>query len=197
MNLSIPDSILSADISTTDKLVYGVHLSNQRMSKTEIARLLKLNRSTVHRAILNAQKCCTHATECCTSATECCTHATLSEEKPKSVAPMQQSVAPMQHETNKQVYKKEKGGVGPSWKEVERFSFQMKRPDLAEEFFEHYEGCGWEHDGRPLGNWRAMFRGWCRRTPSPDDAPPRQTTPNGYQRPLTLEEARFIQDQSY
>lgn len=69
MNLSIPDSILSADISTTDKLVYGVHLSNPRMSKTEIARLLKLNRSTVHRAILNAQKCCTHATECCTHAT--------------------------------------------------------------------------------------------------------------------------------
>lgn len=223
MTVTVPENVLLSDLSATDKLIYAVHLSCPRVSKTGIAQMLKINRSTVHRAISNAEKCCTHATlgsETSEKSVAPTQHSVAPtqhsvapvqhsvaptqhspEDEPKSVAPMQQSVAPVQHEiTNKEITNKRNTSLGPSWKEVEKFSYQMKRPDLADEFFEHYEDAGWvTNDGEPITNWRAMFRGWCRKVKAPDEFPQRGTTPvNGDGgRRLTLEEARFIQDQSY
>lgn len=208
MNLTIPQRVLATSLTAGDKLIIGILLSNPSATKREVARAIGVTERMLYRAIKNAKTSginikqydtgdMSPTSQSDTSDIQCDTGDTVTGVIQCDTGVIQCDTGDIHNkQTNKQTSRE---SCGPSFKEVEKFAFQMKRPDLADEFFEHYEESGWMHGGKPLGNWRAMFRGWCRRTPYVDTTLARGTTPlsGSGERRLTLEEARFIQDQSY
>ena len=56
--------------------------------------------------------------------------------------------------------------VKPTNEELKDFALQEQlRTDLIDEFIDHYDSIGWRvgKAGLPMRDWKASYRGWCRR----------------------------------
>ena len=172
MLVEIPEAIMHSDLTPQAKLIAGLAFSGSNSSASAIAKLLNVSKRTVERSLKLARQCDTSVAKCDTY-----------------VAKSDTSVARSSSSSNKEILKKEETPtLKPTRSQVDDYSKKHSRTDLAAEFFEHYEERSWLHNGEPLKDWRAMFKGWVRnyRTPS------KPAFNNG--KPQTAEAARLEVD---
>ncbi len=151
MLVEIPESIMNSDLTPQAKLIAGLSFSGANSSASAIAKLLNVSKRTVERSLKLARQCDTSVAKSDTY-----------------VAKSDTSVA-RSSSSNKEILKKEETPtLKPTRSQVDDYAKKHSRTDLAAEFFEHYEERSWLHNGEPLKDWRAMFKGWVRnyRTPS-------------------------------
>lgn len=198
INTQLLEGIASAtDLTLGDKLIISVFKANPRWSKRSIAQRLGTSERTVHRAIEKAKKYATGVIQYDTRGVECDTGVIQCDARviqyDTGGAEYDARVIRNSSSSNKEEKEKPERKT-PTKDEVTKFAYQMKRPDLAEEFFDHYEENDWVHNNTPLIHWRAMFRGWARRTPIATEPANGSYHSKGR---LSAEEARFQQDNSY
>jgi hypothetical protein len=77
--------------------------------------------------------------------------------------------------------------------QVRDYALMVHLPDHAAEFFDHFTAAGWRMGngtGRPIKDWQAAYRNWCRRAPEftrkngPTNGRPLTTTQQA-SRPIT------------
>jgi len=152
MLVEIPEAIMNSDLTPQAKLIAGLSFSGSNSSASAIAKLLNVSKRTVERSLKLARQCDTSVAKSDTY-----------------VAKSDTSVARSSSSSNKEILKKEETPtLKPTRSQVDDYAKKHSRTDLAAEFFEHYEERSWLHNGEPLKDWRAMFKGWVRnyRTPS-------------------------------
>jgi len=185
----------STDLTLGDKLIISVFKANPRWSKRNISKVLGTSERTVHRAIEKSKKYDTGGVECDarviqydTGGAQYDTGVILCD-----TGGVEYDTGGARSSSSSKEEEKPKRKT-PTKEEVTKFASQMRRGDLAEEFFDHYEENDWIHNDTPLIHWRAMFRGWARRTPIATEPVTNGFSSKGR---LTAEEARFQQDNSY
>jgi len=176
MLIEIPDEILKTDLSLGKKVMIGLVYTYPNASQSEVANLLGVTTRAVRQAVREAK---------------------IAEEqlflKPeraflKPEQPFLRSSSSSSKEEKAKPAMPSFSASTPTKEEVAAYAAKVSRPDLAEEFYDHYEERNWLHRGEPLVDWKAMFKGWARKT-AKQSSSPRKTT--------TLEEARYLQDASY
>jgi len=64
--------------------------------------------------------------------------------------------------------KSKKQFVPPSFEEVNKYSSERGRNDLAKQFYDYYEVGSWkDKEGKPVKNWKQRFISWENRNPKP------------------------------
>ena len=186
----------STDLTLGDKLIISVFKANPRWSKRSISKRLGTSERTVHRALEKAKKYDARGVEYDTRVIQCDTGVIECDARviQYDTGGVEYDAGVIRSSSSSSKEEEKPKRKTPTKEEVTKFAYQMKRPDLADEFYEFYEENSWEHNGTPLGNWKAMFRAWARRAPIAIEP-----VTNGYSsKPrLTAEEARFQQDNSY
>lgn len=215
ISVTITDALLQSSLSVGDKLIVAAAIAYPMASRKRLATTLGVTERMVYRAISNAKKqgMIVGPTDTSDMSPMSDTDTRVSptdtgDMSPMSVpltpvsvilTPMSEKLTPVSDQnkqTNKQTEETTSNvrGFPPSLKDVCIFANHLRRMDLADEFFEHYEREGWVgRDGLPLTNWRAMFRGWARRTPAVESVDAATVSRPAVRQP-TFEEMRYQMD---
>lgn len=83
-------------------------------------------------------------------------------------------------EVSKGGKKTKKSPLSPSLEDVISYNEEQGNPIDAESFYDYYEAVGWTIQGKPIMDWKAVFRFWTRKAKRTKKAVPEDTDGWGF-----------------